>query len=247
MKKHPALLLALSGTLLLSLCACGGKEPEPTPGPSESANVIVASPDTEPPESANVVVVTPEAEPTESMNVITPEESEAVVEPLASQTPDKGSELAPSPKPTETPVQTQPILTPEPAPEGEGKAPTAAEVYDKVSAVATGTYMVDSSFALDAFYPDLSEGDFEDFVLYMPDASAKIEEILIGKVVNGRMDAVKAACQSRQQGMKEESAFYTTTGDYVDSYKLVVNGDWILFAVVQNPAEAESTFNDCTK
>lgn len=241
MKKTRISALALAVVMLLMLCACGSKEPDPTPdpAPTESMNVIVVSPDVEPTESTNVVVASPEAEPTESANVIAPEESEAVVEPLASQAP------AATPEPTETPVQTQPIITPEPTP--EPKSLTAAEVYNKVSAVATGTYMMDSSFVLDAFYPDLSEDDFEDFVLYMPDASAKIEEILIGKVASGRMDAVKAACQSRQQGMKEEAAFYTATGDYVDQYKLVAEGDWIMFAVVQNPAEAENAFLDAVK
>lgn len=240
----PALVLA--GTMLLSLCACSSKEPDPTPDPTESTNVIAASPDAEPTESVNVIVPSPDVEPTESVNVIPPEESEAVVEPLASQAPDKGSELAPSPEPTNTPVQTQPIITPEPTP-AAAETLTAAEVYGKVSAVATGTYMIDSSFVLDAFYPDLSETDFEDFVLYMPDASAKIEEILIGKVASGRMDAVKAACQSRQQGMKEDAEFYATTGDYVDSYQLVVEGDWVLFCICPNPGEAVTAFRDAVK
>lgn len=250
MKKIRLFPPALAGVMLLMLCACSSKEPEPTPdpAPTESTNVIVVSPDVEPTESANVVIA-PQAEPTESVNVIVPQESDGVAEPLASQAPDKGSELAPSPEPTEAPVQTQPIITPAPTPEPtpEVKALTAAEVYDKVVAVATDTLMTDCSFVLDAFYPNLSEDDFEDFVLSMPDMSAKIEEILIGKVAFGRMDAVKAACESRQQGMKEEAAFYTTTGDYVDDYKLVVNGDWIMFAVVRHPAEAENAFLDAVK
>ena len=252
MKHRTLLTLAVAGALLLTLPACSPKETETTPTPealpTESMSIIAPTPGAQPTGSMNIVTPepsgTPEAQPTESVNVIAPEETGNPAKPLESQVPDKGSELAPSPKPTPEPTAEP---TPDPTPEAPSAGLTAADVYAKVSAVASGTAMMDSSFALDAFYPDLSEADFEDFVLYMPDASAKIEEILIGKVASGRMDAVKAACESRQQGMKEEAEFYATTGDYVDSYKLVINGDWIMFAVVANPAEAESAFHDCTK
>lgn len=245
MKHRTLLTLAAAGALLLALPACSPKEPEATPTPdplpTESMNVIVTTPEAQPTESMNVIVTSPEPDPTESVNVIAPEESDNPVKPLESQGPVQSHPVetqAPTPEPTSEP---------EPTPEAPAASLTAADAYAKVSAVATSTYMMDSSFALDAFYPDLSEADFEDFVLYMPDASAKIEEILIGKVTSGRMDAVKTACESRQQGMKEDAQAYATTGDYVDSYKLVVNGDWIMFAVVPNPAEAESAFNDYTK
>lgn len=245
MKHRTLLTLAAAGALLLTLSACSPKEPEATPTPealpTESMNVIVTTPEAQPTESMNVIVTSPEPDPTQSVNVIAPEETDAVVEPLESQGP-----VQVPPMETLTPAPTA-EPTPEPTPEAPAASLTAADAYAKVSAVATSTYMMDSSFALDAFYPDLSEADFEDFVLYMPDASAKIEEILIGKVTSGRMDAVKTACESRQQGMKEDAQAYATTGDYVDSYKLVVNGDWIMFAVVPNPAEAESAFNDYTK
>lgn len=238
MKKPAFPALVLCGTLVLTLTACGSKEPDPTPEPTPSESVNVITPEAQPTESVNVVVVSPEVEPTESMNVIPPEESGSVAQPVETQSPDKGSELAPTPEPT-------PAATPEPTP--EPKALTASEVYAKVAAAATGTYMIDTSFALDAFYPDLSEADFEDFVLYMPDASANIEEILIGKVASGRMDAVKAACQGRQQAMKEDAQAYATTGAYVDSYQLVTEGDWVLFCVCPNPTEAVTAFRGAVK
>lgn len=243
MKKRSILLSALSGAMFLSLCACGSKGPDPTPdpAPTESTNVIVASPDAEPTESANVVV-SPDAEPTESMNVIAPEESEAVVEPLASQAPAA----------TETPVQTQPIITPAPTPEptptpeAPAAAVTAAGLYDKVFAAAGSAATMDASFALEDFY-NLSESDLEDFVLYMPEMSTNIEEIFIAKVKSGKMDNVKAACEGRQQGMAEEAAFYVTTGAYVDNYKLVSNGDWLLFCVCGDPEGAVAAFHDALK
>lgn len=246
MKKKRIFAPVLAGAMLLSLCACGSKGPDPAPdpAPTESTNVIVASPDVEPTESANVVVASPEAEPTESMNVIAPEESEAVVEPLASQAP------AATPEPTKAPVQTQPIITPEPTaeptPEAPAAAVTAAGLYDKVFAAANSAASMDASFALEDFYV-LSESDLEDFVLYMPEMSTNIEEIFIAKVKSGKMDDVKAACEGRQQGMAEEAAFYVTTGAYVDSYKLVTNGDWLLFCVCGNPEGAVTAFNNALK
>ena len=45
----------------------------------------------------------------------------------------------------------------------------------------------------------------------------------------------------------DQAPAYAATGDYVDSYKLVVNGDWILFLVAPNAAEGETAFNNYLK
>ena len=252
MKYRSLSALGLAGALLFTLAACSPKEPEATPTPealpSESMNVITPTPEALPSESMNIVTPepteTPETQPTESVNVITPEESDAVVKPLESQTPVVSAPPSATPAPTATPG---PTAEPSPEPTPVAQAPTAKEGFSAVSAKAGGTAMIDASFALDAYYPTLSEADFEDFVLYMPDASAKIEEILVGKVAAGQMDAVKAACESRQQGMKEEAAEYATTGDYVDSYQLVTVGDWILFCVCSDASGAASAFRDAVQ
>ncbi len=106
---------------------------------------------------------------------------------------------------------------------------------------------MDASFALDSYYPALTEADFADFVLYVPEASANIEEILVAKVAAGKLDAVKKACESRIQGIKADAEQYAATGAYVDSYKLVTEGDWLLFCVCEKPADAVKAFQDAVK
>lgn len=244
--KHPSLpALALTGALLLTLSACSPKEPEATPTPdplpSESMNVITPTPEAQPTESMNIVTPeptgTPDPDPTESMNVIAPQETETIAKPVDSQAPAATPTPTPTPDPTAEP-------TPEPTP--EAKEPTASEVYNKVSAVAGGNAMSDTSFVVEEFY-NLSTDDLEDFVFYMPEMSATNEEIFIAKVKSGKLDTVKSACESRHQGLKEEASIYPIAAEYVESAKIVTNGDWIMFVVVANPAEAESAFLDCTK
>ena len=104
--------------------------------------------------------------------------------------------------------------------------------------------MSDVGFALEEFY-NLSASDLEDFVFYMPDMSATTEEIFIARVKSGKLDAVKSACQSRQQGMKEDAAIYPSAAAYVESSQIVTNGDWILFVVVAEPDSAVTAFNGC--
>lgn len=243
--KHRALLtLAAAGALLLTLSACSPKEPEATPTPDPlptgSMNVIVTTPEAQPTESTNVIVTSPEPDPTESVNVIAPEETENPVKPLESQGPVQVPPIETlTPAPTAEP-------TPEPTPEAPAAGLTAADAYAKVSAVAGGNAMSDMGFVLEEFY-NLSTDDLEDFVFYMPEMSATNEEIFIAKVKSGKMDAVKGACESRHQGLKEEGAMYPVAAEYVENARIVTNGDWIMFAVVANPAEAESAFNDYTK
>ena len=263
-----ALALVFALALPLLLTACSKEEPKPSseidagimPGPSGGGMMLIPVPTPTPTpddEETGEPTQSPEAaDPGESVNTSEPANSPTAEVPVATPEITPGSE--PTATPTATPAATPaptPEATPEPPPaptpdHGPGAAApalTAAQIYSKVSAAATGTYMIDTSYVLDAFYPDLSEADFEDFVLYMPDASGKIEEILIGKVAPGRMDAVKAACQSRLQEIKADATQYAETGDYVDSYRLVVKGDWILFLVAENAAAGETAFNDYLK
>ncbi|MBP3519722.1 MAG: DUF4358 domain-containing protein [Oscillospiraceae bacterium] len=244
MKHRTLLTLAAAGALLLAHPACSPQEPEATPTPdplpTESMNVIVTTPEAQPTESMDVIVTSPEPDPTESVNVIAPEESDNPVKPLESQGPVQSHPVetqAPTPEPTSEP---------EPTPEAPAASLTAADAYAKVSAVAGGNAMSDMGFVLEEFY-NLSTDDLEDFAFYMPEMSATNEEIFIAKVKSGKMDAVKEACESRHQGLKEEGAMYPTAAEYVESARIVTNGDWIMFAVVANPAEAESAFNDYTK
>ena len=220
MKKIRFSALALCGAMILTLAACSSKEPKPTHAPeaSEIPNVVESVKPTETP-----------AQPSESMTVVTPPaETDAVVEPVESQGPVQVP-----------PIETAPAETP-------SAGLTAADVYAKVSAVAGGNPMIDAGFVLDSFY-NLSADDLEDFAFYMPEMSATTEEIFIAKVKSGKMDAVKAACESRQQGMKEDGTMYPSAAVYVENSQIVTNGDWILFVVAAEPDAAVTAFQDCTK
>lgn len=217
--------LALSGVLSLSLLtACGPKENAPTGTPAPEVT------DTVPPTTEPTVEPTtePTAEPTDT----------PIDEPICVDPP------APTKEPA-TPAPTKAPATPKPT-EKPAADLTAAGIYKAVSSSIGGNTLSDSSFILEEFY-NLSASDLEDYRLYMPDMSTSLTEVFIAKVKDGKMDSVKAACQSRQKGLAEDAEFYPDTGAYVDSYQLVINGNWILFAVCDGAGAVASTFNSLTK
>lgn len=241
------LALALAMTLTLALSACSKAEPEPStpidagilpPNSSGGGLMIIPVP------TFSMDEEVPDA-PTESADVVSPEESGNLAQPLESQIPTLQTQPIQTPPPEATPAAT-PAPTPEPTPEALPKAVTAADVYDKVFAVADSAASMEASFVLEDFYT-VSESDLEDFVLYMPEMSTNIEEIFIAKVKNGKMDSVKAACQERQGMMAADAALYPATGGYVESYQLVTEGDWLLFCVCGSPDSAVAAFRDALK
>lgn len=163
-------------------------------------------------------------------------------EPTQTETPGASAQPEDSPAPSQSPAVGEPTAPPSEEPV---KAPTAAEVYAAVSAAAGVSYDNATSY-IDAYYTTLDLNALDDYVFYMPDMSAQIEEIVIAKV-SGDMAAVKSACLDRQAAMAEEAAFYGTTGAYVDSYQLVTEGNWVLFCVCEKTADAVSAFRSSVK
>lgn len=167
--------------------------------------------------------------------------------------PDPGVEATAKPTPTAqvTPAQTQkPEPTPAPQetekPQETPAALTAQSVYEKVAAAGGISGFVDTSFALDAYY-SLTGEELDEYVLYMPDMSTDIQEVFVARAAAGKLETVKSACQSRQQGLKEQAEFYTGTGNYIDSYQLLTQGDWVLFYVGPGAESAANAFTGCTK
>lgn len=193
-----------------------------------------------------------------------PEAAVAAFEGAVAEGGDNTAVLAPDPTavPTqsaqETPAQTQkPVETqkpePTPAPQETEKpqetpeaALTAQGVYEKVAAAGGISGFVDTSFALDAYY-SLTGEELSEYVLYMPDMSTDIQEVFVARAAAGKLETVKSACQSRQQGLKEQAEFYTGTGNYIDGYQLLTQGDWVLFYVGPNAEGAANAFTGCTK
>ncbi len=240
--KRRLLALGLALCLTAALTACGGGE---TPAPTGDVPAETLAPSGEPSVAPDGPEVEHETLPTGPAG-----------EPSA--TPEPSASPAPSAAPSEGQVATHPIVTPSPsqAPASEtpseapseapAKSVTAAEVYAAVSQAAGVGYDNNTAY-IDAYYTTLNTSDLAEYVLYQPSMSAQTEEIFIAKVNSGKLDAVKAACKDRQATMAEDAAKYPDTGDYVDSYQLVTEGDWVLFCVGANAAGAASAFKDAVK
>lgn len=225
--------LALATVMLLGLAACA-KQSQVEPSPSTSAEATGAPTETvEPTAPAVPDKGTPApADPSEEVPVLRPgDPGYEDPAPTPSQ-PPIGDPTAP---PAEEPSQ-------EPSDAPSTAAPAASEVYAAVAkAAGETTATMDASAVLENFY-NLSASDLEDFAFYIPELSANIEEFFIARVKEGKLDDVKAACQSRLDGMKEEGAFYPGTGVYLDSAKIETSGDWIILCVCPDSAGAVKAF-----
>lgn len=239
-KKIIALGLALA--LGLGLAACGTKEVasgEETP----SESPVVSQ---EPTDSATPMhsgTPTPEETPPASDAPATAGPSQPVA---VTNEPTQAATSAPetSAPATSTPATSTATPTPEATP--AAKEPTAKEVYDAVEKATGNSGYYDASSLVENFY-NLSTGDLEEYRLAMPSMSSKLEETFVAKVKSGKLSAVKSACQDRQEGLVEEADFYPDTGDYVSSYQLVTEGDWILFYVGANAKKAVEAFQSSVK
>lgn len=242
--KQRILALCLALGLVAGLTACGPKQPDQTSDPTPSTDPTQAA--TQTPVGTQAPDVpslpdkgTPPADPTQNPPILTPGDP-GYVDPDPTPAPDVTTPPQPTPTPAETPEP-----TPEPS-DTPSIANSAANVYAAVSAVTGSGNLTDMSEVMDQFY-NISTGDLEDFVFYMPAMNATIEEIFIGRAKPGKVDAVKAACQSRLDGLKEDGEFYPDTGVYLDGAKLEVSGDWVILAVCDKPDDAVKAFQNAVK
>ena len=62
------------------------------------------------------------------------------------------------------------------------------------------------------------------------------------------MDTVKAGIAKRQADLVEQWKQYLPAQlELVENYKLVTNGNYVMFAVTEYADDVVSIFNDCTK
>lgn len=228
MKKISLSALALTGALVLTLTACSNKEPQATPTPevSDTPNVVESVTPTETPE------VSPE--PTESMTVVSPEESEKPVKPLE----------------TQKPVQSTPIETPAPS-EAPSETPAGES---KIQAVWTAIsdrelpYFQDLDDELLSDFYGVDPANLVEYICKIPFMNTQATEFFIAQVQPGQIDTVKSALEKRQADLAEQwSQYLPDQLELVQNYKLVTNGDYILFAVADCADEAVDTFNSYTK
>ncbi len=236
--RHRLFALCLSLGMVLSLCACGGGQTGPDPAPvppSPAPSAEAASPAPE----ATATPEAPEA-PTKAPNSEAP----------ASEAPTL-CEYPTAPAPSDTPSTPAPSPTPAPEATPAPQAVTAAGLREQFMSSSSQSDaptagFVDMADHLSDFY-DLDAAALEDFVLYMPDMSAALQEFFLARAKAGKAEEVKAACQSRLDGLREDAAFYPGTAQYVDAAKVETAGDWVLLAVCPEAERMVKLLQDSVK
>lgn len=222
MKKIRLSALALTGAMVLTMTACSSKEPEatPTPEPTSTPEAVESVTPTETPET-----VTPDPDPTESTDIVTPPaETDTAVKPLETQTP--------APDPTEAPAGTSKVQA-----VWEAIATRELPFFDD---------SLDDQILAD-FY-GIDPADLVEYVWKMPFMNTQATEFFIAQVQPDKMDTVKAALENRQAALEEQwSQYLPDQLELVKNYKLVTNGDYIMFAVTEYADEVVTEFNTYTK
>lgn len=217
MKKIRLSALVLAGALILTLAACGSKEPETTSTPDVVESLSPTG--------------TPEAQPTESTNIIAPPAE------------TNGAE---DPQETQTPVQSVPVDTPAPS-----EAPAEGSKVQAVwSAIETRDlpYFQDLDDELLSDFYGVDPADLVEYICKIPFMNTQATEFFIAQVQSGKLDTVKKALEARQADLESQWAQYLPEQlELVKNYKLVTNGDYIMFAVTGYADEVVNDFNTCTK
>ena len=253
MKKFRLAALALAGALsftLLAACSGGGE----------------AAPETTPPASTEPVE---SAEPTEPVEpTVIPDPSPEATEPAAgeeSPAPDGGTPADPGssgPSRPETPESSQPpAQTPQASPSQEPSAEPSQEpepseapgssvvqsVWNDIAALDIPSLADVDAATLTALY-GIDSADLEEYVCKIPLMNVQATEFFIAQVKDGRMDAVKAGVEARQADLEAQwSQYLPDQLELVEGYQLVINGNYILFAISEYASDAVSVFNSYTK
>lgn len=225
--------LALSGALSLSLLtACSSKDSDPTPSPEDTAPAITEPvEESETPETGlPVETLTPDTEDTPAP------ENTPVADPVVSQIPSE--------KPVTTPA---PTATPEPSQEvSEGSKVQAA--WDAITAQIELPALegLNDDFLSELY--GIDPADLVDYVAQIPMMNVTATEFFLAQVKDGKMDTVKAALQSRQATLEAEWQQYLPEQlELVKNYRLVTQGNYVMFCVSYEADAAVSIFNSTTK
>ena len=224
MKKISLPALALTGAMVLTLAACGPKAPETTPTPevTDTPNLEETVTPTETPEVSQ--------EPNETPEATSPAESEKPAE---------------TQKPSESQKPAEPSAEPSEAPSDGSKVQA---VWDAISTREL-PYFDDTlgDDVLADFY-GIDPADLVEYVWKMPFMNTQATEFFIAQVQPGKLDTVKSALETRQANLVEQwSQYLPDQLELVKNYKLVTNGDYIMFAIAGCADEAVEEFNTYTK
>ena len=243
------LSLALAGALSLSLLAGCGSNGESV-APSEEVTPPQASESVQPSESPL---------PSESLQPEVSEEPSASVTPsdepeAPSAKPTSKPSAAPTTKPTAKPTAkptTKPTAKPTPTPAPTQAPADASTVINSVWTEISKNEMpalidLDSETLLAVY--GINSSDLEAYIGKMPMMATHATEFFIAKVKDGKMDTVKAAVEKRQDDLEAQwSQYLPEQLELVQNYKLVTNGNYILFAISDSADAAVTAFNTYTK
>lgn len=242
---HRFIALALAGTLTFGLLtACGGGN---TPAPESSAPVVENS-SSPPPESSAPVTESPDALPETSAPV--EESAEPSAEPSAQPTAKPTTKPTATPKPTTKPTATpKPTVKPTPTPTPESKPETnvVQSVWNDISKLSLPNLTAMDDATLAAMY-GINASDLEEYICMMPLMGVHSTEFFIAEVKDGKMDTVKAGIAKRQADLDAQwSQYLPDQHELVKNYKLVTNGNYVLFAISEYASDAVTIFNSYTK
>ena len=155
------------------------------------------------------------------------------------------------PDPSETPdtlptESVEPVPTPDQGPAtADGKVSAAWQaIHDSMELPAFQD--LDDDLLSSLYY--LDAGLLDGYIAKIPMMNVHATEFFIAKVKEGNMDAVKEAVGKRQADMEAQwSQYLPEQLELVKNYKLVTNGDYIMFAVTEYADEVVNEFNTYTK
>lgn len=240
---HRFLALALAGTMTFGLLtACGGGNGD---GISQTPDAVTTPPAVEsttpaPESSSPIVEESPDASPESSAPV---EESAA---PSSTPTAKPSASAKPTTQPTATPKPTA-KPTPTPTPESKPQTNAVQSTWDDISKLSLPNLTAMDDATLSAMY-GINASDLEEYVCMMPLMGVHSTEFFIAEVKDGKMDTVKAGIAKRQADLDAQwSQYLPDQYELVKNYKLVTNGNYVLFAVSEYADKAVSIFDSYTK
>lgn len=239
-RRFPALALAGVMTLsMLSACGSPASPAEPTGSPAlVETPAPTGTPTAEPAPTATLEPTsTPAPESTPAGGIDVPGQN-----PPASEAPTKTPVQTPAP--TKTPSATP---TPAPTPTPVDMSSAVQAVWDRIEReVELPSFGDMDGEVLSALY-GIDSSDLVRYIGKIPMMNVQATEIFIAQVKEGSMDAVKAGIEKRQADLAAQwSSYLPEQLELVENYKLVTNGDYVLFAISSEADQIETIFNDCT-
>ncbi len=257
MKKKIAFLLAIA-MLTAGLAACGSQKTEndksnlnsnvsSSAGDVSEDNSSSSTPDkSEDATSSTNTDGTASTPPAESTVTTQPEQNQTAQQPT---TKPQEKPVTPPANNNNTQTKPQQPSNPTPAPETPAKSPALSDIAAAIDK-ALGVDANFMSFTADdvALNYGIGSSSMTEFVGKMPMMSVKATEYLVVKAADGQVDTVKNGMLKRQADLDAQWKQYLPEQyELVKNYKLVANGNYVLFVIGDNAAGAVETFNSMTK